>query len=179
MKSTEIYKILNLYLKDEFKSLGYKKVKFCRLGWYKSIGNNFIIFEFQCNRWGWDYWTGTDFNFNFGCYDKITELSWSVKPIVRLNEVIQYDDLFELVEIQNSVISKFHSYDCDSKQAFPSAEPAFHDYLQNQFKPILFPPSLTDMFHMRLYDENDVHKWGIYFQKIIKFISNKLEILWN
>ena len=39
MKSTEVYKIINLIIKEDFKALGYKKTKGGMLGFYKKINN--------------------------------------------------------------------------------------------------------------------------------------------
>lgn len=179
MKSIEIYKILNSCLKDPLKELGYKKVKFSRLGWYKGFGSNFIIFQLQCNKWGWNYWTGTDVTFYLGLYTKNTEPSWSVKPVTLLNQLLDNADIRELVDIQNTVISKFHRYEENYQDTHPTADPAFLDFLEKRFEPIPFPPIRFDQECMRIYDESDVLRWGEFFGKRIKKITDNLEIIWQ
>ena len=179
MKSTEIYKTLNSCLKDPFKALGYKKVKFSRLGWYKSFGPNYIIFQFQCSKWGWNFWTGTDFELYLGLYSKMTEPSWSVRPLTLLTQLLDEADIKELVNIQNIMISKFHKYEENYQETHSTADPAFLGFLDRQFEPIAFPPSRFDQESFRIYDESDVLRWGDFFQKRINKLSENLEVLWQ
>ncbi|MDD2468079.1 MAG: hypothetical protein PHI97_29220 [Desulfobulbus sp.] len=178
MKSAEIYKTLNTCLKEPFKALGYKKVKFSRLGWHKSFGSNYIIIQFQCNQWGWNFWTGTDVTLYLGLYPKMTEPTWSLKPVTLLTQLLDEADMKDLVNIQNSVIGKFHKYDENYQTSHPTADPAFLGYLEKQFQPIPFPPSRSNQERMRIYDESDVLKWGDYFQKRLSKMSTSIEELW-
>ena len=65
MKSTEVYKIINLIIKDDFKALGYKKTKGGMLGFYKQINKLYVIFWFQCSQSAFNFYTGSKFTIEF------------------------------------------------------------------------------------------------------------------
>lgn len=180
MKSVEIYKILNNCLKDELKVLGFKKVKFTRFGWFKNIGDINIIYIFQCNSWGWNYYTGHSFTLFEGFYTKNLEFTIPVKPYFKLKNLLAEEDLREWVTIQNSVISKFHRYDVNIyKETHPSGDPAFLDFLEKQFDPINIPlPNEKDIDDMRVYDESDVLRFGEFFNSRIGRIYESMEKMW-
>jgi hypothetical protein len=178
MKSIDIYKILNLHLKENFKLLGYKKVKNCQLGWYKSLEANFIRIEFQCNKWGWTIDTGTDFTIYIGYCDELSAL-FPLKQAY-LSDIFSSSDLEELLSLQNSVITKFKKpTDLAMRKAAPTAGQDFHDFFKKQFEPLSYPLSSLDTMTMRCYDENDVHKWGDFLQQRLNTLANALELRWS
>ena len=65
MKSTEVYKIINLIIKEDFKALGYKKTKGGMLGFYKQINKLYVIFWFQCSQSAFNFYTGSKFTIEF------------------------------------------------------------------------------------------------------------------
>jgi len=179
VKAADAYKILNSYLKEEFKLLSYKKFKHSKLGWHKLLNAKYLVFSFQCNRRGWDYYIGSDVLIYIELYENVSESSIMPLEQARLRELLETQDLQELVHVQNYVINKFHPYDWDVKKAFPSASQEFLECLEKQFEPVVYPPSHYNVEHIRYYDEDDLHKWGEYLCNNLRNISTRIENKWR
>jgi len=104
MYSTEVYKILRELFAPWCKDHGFKRTKGGLLGWYRQIGNEYLVFWFQCWTNGWDEYAGSKFTIEFQLANK---------PIIgvgsnrkRLPALLDRPHLEQVRQIQNEVISK-------------------------------------------------------------------------
>jgi hypothetical protein len=105
LKPKEVYSQLKLTLAPWFKAQGYKRAK-CQLGWYKQIGDCYIVVWCQLDRNGFDRYEGSSFILEF---QKSLDLLVGAFPAYRKRFALFLSDpeREEVRRFQNEVIASF------------------------------------------------------------------------
>jgi hypothetical protein len=132
MKSTEVYAIIRTILGPWCKAHGFKRTSGGILGWYKPIGDLFLVLSFQCFPSGWDSLTGSKF---------IAEFQISDRPSIgagirrkRLPDFLDDEQREQLIVRQNAVIAKLNPPRPDH-MLFKLPQPLI-DMVLDEFKPV-------------------------------------------
>lgn len=106
MKSTEVYSIVRSALGPWCKQQGFKRTKGGMLGWYRPVGNWFVLFWFQVSLDGWDPYAGSKFIVEFQISDEPRIGSLRAVHRSRLPKYLSDDQLERVRELQNRVIAR-------------------------------------------------------------------------
>jgi hypothetical protein len=172
MKSTDVYKIINLIIKDELKISGYKKTKSGMLGFYKKIEYVYIVFWFQCSQNGFDPYSGSKFTIEF----QVSESNdIGTKPIKR-NRIARFfneKELKEIIDIENKIRKNLPKPPKD----YPILlmEKKIVKWYKENFEKIKSPYSNSIDIWFKYHKETDVENWAKYLLNVIKRIINQLE----
>ena len=84
--------------------MGYKKTKSSLLGFYKLVGENYVVFWFQCSRDCFDKYIGSKFITEF-YIGSSNQIGHSGIDGGRIAKYLSTEDLGEVLKIQNNIIS--------------------------------------------------------------------------
>ena len=174
MKSTEVYKIVQQELASWCREHGFKRTKGGMLGWYKPIGDKFIVFWFQVSQDGWDEYAGSKFVVEFQISDEPIIGAGESEQRWRLPEFLNEDELEKVRSMQNAVIAKLEKPD-RSYFIFQLGDDLVSWYL-DKFKPVVERYRRTEDVWLRYKDKEDVERWAIFVKEklpeIVRFLSN-------
>lgn len=105
ISSRDLYKKMNEHLSVELKNRGYQRAKGGVLGWCKPCGNNYIVFWFQCDKWGWDESWGSSFTIEFQISSSKEIAAGSFTERERMTRMLGDHDL-ELMRQRNDAVIK-------------------------------------------------------------------------
>ena len=169
MKSTEVYKILREVLAPWCREHGFKRIKSGMLGWHKRIGQEYLVFWFQCSRDGWDEYAGSKF---------IVEFQLASEPVIgigrnrkRLPALLSKTQLDQVLKIQNEVISKLSPPHNAYIALHFSSDNA--EYYLARFKPEKRSYRNNDDIWLRYHDEENVKKWGLFIKDNLPVILSR------
>ena len=80
------------------------------LGWYKAHEANFIVFWFQCDKWGWEDDWGSKFTIEFQVSDSNEIASGSMVKRARVPYLLSDSDLELVRENNNSIIESLPGF---------------------------------------------------------------------
>jgi hypothetical protein len=174
VKSTEVYSIIRQALASWCKEHGFRRTEGGMLGWYKPIGNQFIIFWFQVSRDGWDEYAGSKFIVEFQISDEPFIGAGHHNQRWRLPKFLNEDELEHVRRIQNAVIAKLEKPNRDY-HVFQLGDDVVNWYLA-KFNPIVERYSRTDDIWLRYKEKEDVKRWAVFVKdmlpKIVRWLSN-------
>ena len=174
VKSTEVYRTARQVLASWCKEHGFGRNKGGMLGWYKPIGEKFIVFWFQVSQDGWDEYAGSKF---------VVEFQISDKPIIgagesnrrwRLPKFLNEDELETVRSVQNAVIAKLKK-PSQSYFILQLPDDVVSRYLA-KFERVVKQYHPTDDIWLRYKDEEDVERWAVFVKEklpeVVRFLSN-------
>lgn len=171
MKSTELYKIINSQIGVEVRKLSYKKTKSGMLGFYKKIGENYIVFWFQCSQDGFDKYAGSKFTVEFRI-GYSNQIGHSGIGGGRVAKYLSTKDLDEILIIQNGIISNL--IEPSNNYLRILGDNVENWYLQ-KFNKLSEALSNTSDIWFRCKTEEDVLKWTEFLKGRILNIIFELE----
>jgi hypothetical protein len=171
VKSTEVYSIIRQVLTPWCKQHGFRRTKGGMLGWYKPIGNQFIVLWFQVSQDGWDEYAGSKF---------VVEFQISDEPLIgaahnqrwRLPKFLNDDDLDCVRRMQNDVIVKLEKPD-SNYYVLQLGDDVVNWYLA-KFNPIVERYSRTDDIWLRYKEKEDVECWAGFVKEVLPKIVGLL-----
>ncbi|MCM3869834.1 MAG: hypothetical protein ND895_03905 [Pyrinomonadaceae bacterium] len=172
MKSTEVYSIVRNILASWCKEHGFRRTGGGMLGWYRPIGDRFILFWFQVSRDGWDEYTGSKFIVEFQISDEPQIGSGHHDQRWRLPKFLTGDQLELIRQLQNRVIAKLEKPNRDY-HIFQMPDNVVDWYLA-KFKPIGERYSRTDDIWLRYKEKEDVQQWAIFVKEVLGSIVGSL-----
>jgi len=172
MKSTEVYRIARQIIAPWCKEHGFKRTKDGMLGWYKPVGDKFLVFWFQVGT-RWDDLAGSSF---------IVEFQVSERPLIgdglnlrwRLPRFLDEEELERVRRMQNAVIAKLEKPDlsyCISKCG--PYQNVINWYLA-EFDLVAKTYSQRDDIWLRYKEEKDVERWAEFVKGVLPRVSSLL-----
>ncbi len=156
MKSTEVYRIIRDVIAPWCKTQGFKRTKGGMLGWYKPVGNKFLVFWFQCSMDGWDNFAGSRF---------VVDTQLSDEPIVgssiqhqRLPHFLDDAQLEQVRQIQNMVTERLKAP--PETYFVLHISPSVREWYLAKFQPITRKYANTDDIWLRYFFPEDVRRWA-------------------
>lgn len=174
MKSTEVYRIARQVLAPWCKEHGFRRTKGGVRGWYKPIGEKFIVFWFQVSQDGWDEYAGSKFTVEFQISDEPVIGAGEPNQRWRLPKFLNEDELEAVRGMQDAVIAKLEK-PSRSYFIFQLADDVVSWYLA-KFERVIEPYRRTDDIWLRYKDEEDVERWAVFVKGklpgVVRFLSN-------
>jgi hypothetical protein len=103
VKSTEVYKLIHASVGPWCKANGFKRGKSGWLAYQKPVDGKYLSFWFQCDKWGWDKYSGSSLTveFQFHASRELGQLSNQ-----RLAQFLTSAELEAIRTHQNRIIGK-------------------------------------------------------------------------
>lgn len=172
MKSTEVYKIINLIIKDDFKALGYKKTKGGMLGFYKQINKLYVIFWFQCSQSAFNFYTGSKFTIEF----QLSETDGIGSEAIERHRISHYltqEELQYITKKENEIRKNMKKP--PSNYSLLNMSDDIKKWFMKNYEPIRDVYNNDTDIWLRYIEEKDIKEWVEYFKNIIKRIVGVLE----
>ena len=172
MKSTEVYKIINLIIKDDFKALGYKKTKGGMLGFYKQINKLYVIFWFQCSQSAFNFYTGSKFTIEF----QLSETDGIGSEAIERHRISHYltqEELQYITKKENEIRKNMKKP--PSNYSLLNMSDDIKKWFMKNYGPIRDVYNNDTDIWLRYIEEKDIKEWVEYFKNIIKRIVGVLE----
>jgi hypothetical protein len=162
--SKQVYRILRASLDPWCKTEGFRRGQ-AFLSWYQERGSAFLAFWCQCSQDGWDDFAGSKF---------VVELQIGDSPEVgapgvrrsRLAEVLTTEELEEVRQIQNEVISQLPR---PPRNHSALQDPRLRDWYLRKFDPVNQPYRSTHDVWLRYGKPEDVERWGAFLRSKLPF----------
>lgn len=173
MSSTEVYRIARLALGPWCKQNGFKRTSGGMLGWYKLVGDQFLVFWFQVSNYGWDRDYGSAF---------VIEFQISRRPVIgdainrrwRLPKFLTEWELEYVRRMQNVVIAKLERPNRDyCLGRCGPFEAVIKSYLA-KFDPVVNRYTERDDIWLRYKDKEDVEQWIEFVRRVLPRILESL-----
>jgi hypothetical protein len=174
MKAADVYGLLGTRLSPWCRAQGFKKLRGSVLGYHRPVSDGFVVFWVQCDKYGWDAFSGSRFVLEFqrGKEPGIG-LSANEPKRLRLGRILSDKEREDVRTLQNQVIARL--------PAAPSNHPAFGAnipvWFLDQFKPIAKPYGATDDLWLRYYSEADVTAWAEFLEPLLPSVLARFEQL--
>jgi hypothetical protein len=163
VKSTDVYRTAREILAPWFKAEGFKRTRGGMLGWYKPVGDQYLLVWLQLSTDGWDTYAGSEFT---------VEFQRSGRPVIgeglvrnRLVGLLTIAELEEARHRQNRVVSKLTKPppDHDTLRIAPNVA----EWYCAKFQPVSEPYRRTDDVWLRYKDEEDVRMWAQFLLRVL------------
>lgn len=173
MKSTDVYRVLHAGVGPLAKANGFKRVKSGMLAYQRPTSNNkFITFWFQCDKWGWDKYSGSRFTAEFQVHES-KELGHFDGINHRFSHFLSREQLDWVRDMQNRIISRVPP---PPTEWVAQMENHFHQYSRNTeammeaflqpWKLVQEPYPLSYDIWLRYWLNEDVQMWASFFLEI-------------
>ena len=172
MKSTEVYKTINVIIKEDFKALGYKKTKGGMLGFYKQINELYVIFWFQCAQSAFNFYTGSKFVIEF----QLSETDGIGAKAIERNRISHYltqEELKYITKKENEIRKKMKKP--PSNYPLLNMSDDIKKWFLKNYEPVKDVYNNDMDIWLRYIEEKDIKEWAEYFKNIIKRIVGILE----
>jgi hypothetical protein len=103
MKSTDVYRTIHGIVGPWAKENGFKRAKSGWLAYQKPYAGKHLAFWFQCDKWGWDKYSGSSFTVEFQFHESRELGQWSNE---RINKFLTREELDDARARQNAIIEK-------------------------------------------------------------------------
>jgi len=178
MKSTEVYKTIHRIVGPWCRQNGFKRAKSGWLAYQKPWGSKQLAFWFQCNKWGWDKYSGSSFTVEFQLHEsqELGQLSNR-----RFQEFLTAEELEYVRARQNKIISRIPSSPRDWTEAFESNARRLYKNSEEiiagfrmSWAPIEQPYRPNHDIWLRYWQEEDVLAWTIFIASILPRVIKQI-----
>ena len=145
------------------------------MGWYKQVGDRYVVFWLQCSQDGWDTYAGSKFVVEFQFSPSATIGAAGVGCVrERLPHFLSEAELNRARELQNRVIAKLQRPPSD--YFVLQMETRVVNWYLEKFEPVHQPYKSTDDIWFRYHDESDVRQWAEFVLNLLPNTIAKLTI---
>lgn len=170
--SKDLYKKIRENLATELSARGYKRTRDGMLGWYKPLKSEYILFWFQCDKWGWDEDWGSSFTIEFQVSNSTKIAYGNVLKRNRVPYMLIDSDLEIMRKENNQVIEstngyknklQMYAYDDNEKILIIGKDTSKTSYDKNH-----------DHW-FEYYTYQDIDFWSSYFIERLDYLINYME----
>lgn len=179
MKSTDVYRLIHASVGPWCKANGFTRAKSGWLAYQKPVAGRYLSFWFQCDKWGWDKYSGSSFTVEFQLHDS-RELGQLANK--RLAEFLTRAELDAVRTQQNRIIAKIprppqewvHLYESSARK---------RDDPESLMAGFWMPWTLVEEPYqpnhdvwLRYWDEADVKAWAAMVLGVLPRIISEIEV---
>ncbi len=151
MKSADVQRTVRSVLNPWCKSEGFTRGTFN--SWKKKVDERYVVFWFQCSRYGWDAYSGSELIVEFQCSTSPNAGDCDSRFRHRLPTFLSDEDLVQVFDLQNTII-----------KLLPPAPPDHHwfdsESYQALFQEVIEPYGSHQDIWLRYRSSADVEQWA-------------------
>ncbi len=164
MRSTHVYRTIREAVDPWCEANGFTRAAAAPLAYCKPIGGKFLSVWFQCDRHGWDPYSGSRFTVEF-------QLDGSPEPGKPANDRLQRfltaEELEFVRDVQNSIIRKIppppqawvDSFESNARRLYKNPELLIEGFWE-QWRPVSAPLQPEHDLWLRYWEADDVTTWA-------------------
>ena len=173
MKSTAVYREARQTLAPWCKKNGFRRTSGGMLGWYRPLGDEFVVFWLQCSQDGWDAYAGSKFVVEF--QRSPSKSIGDLKSVVRhrLPYFLRDDELQTVQAMQNEVIAQLPQPPEDYFVYGISESVA--KWYRAKFEPIREPYTNQSDIWLRYQQPSHVQQWAEFLLALLPRILEQVE----
>jgi len=163
MKSVEVYGVIREFIGPWCKTAGFRRGSGGMLSYFRPTANGFETFWFQCDKWGWDRYSGSQFTMEFQRGDDHRPGAGVLR--VRIARLLTAVELEQAQVLQNLVIGRLHRPPPD--HAAYTLGPELQETYLEQFEPIRRPWTAGDDIWLKYFATEDVRQWASFLAPLM------------
>ncbi len=164
LRAKEVHRALRAIVGPLLKSKGFRSLPGTNCGYAKKIDSYHCVIWMQCDKWGWDSFTGSRFCVNIHIHPEFAPLSRDPRAKDwRFYHSLEADERADYVILWNRVLPKLNKRAMIAEMRSRGDHESSILAIEKSMSPLVAPP-FSDGW-CNYYDIVDVERWGAFLVK--------------